>query len=132
MVKLNEGLSGEGNAAFHFDDAPVGEALVPWIRERLPKLAIEAKGMTWHAFLGKVQEMGAVVEAFIEGDEKRSPSAQFRIDPFGYVEAVSTHDQVLDRACLSWAAGFLPTQAYRRRSRRKAAKVAACSPSAAC
>ena len=42
--------------------------------------------------------MGAIVEAFIEGDEKRSPSSQFRIDPFGNLEAVSTHDQILDGA----------------------------------
>jgi hypothetical protein len=39
--------------------------------------------------------MGAIVEVFVEGDEKRSPSAQFRIDPIGSLEFVSTHDQVL-------------------------------------
>jgi hypothetical protein len=95
VVKLNEGFSGEGNAVFAFGDAPAGEALAPWIRDRLPHLAFEAPSMTWEAYLGKAREMGAVVEAFIEGDEKRSPSVQFRIDPFGSVEAVSTHDQIL-------------------------------------
>jgi hypothetical protein len=39
--------------------------------------------------------MGAIVEAFIEGAGKRSPSAQFRIDANGAIEPVSTHDQVL-------------------------------------
>jgi hypothetical protein len=39
--------------------------------------------------------MGAVAEAFVEGAEKRSPSAQYRVDPLGRVEVISTHDQVL-------------------------------------
>ena len=40
-------------------------------------------------------EMGAIVEAFVEGDIKRSPSVQFRITPAREVEAISSHDQVL-------------------------------------
>ncbi|HEY9295487.1 MAG TPA: peptide ligase PGM1-related protein, partial [Phormidium sp.] len=34
-------------------------------------------------------------EAFIEGEEKRSPSVQGRIMPNGEVEILSTHDQIL-------------------------------------
>ena len=123
MVKLNEGLSGEGNAAFQFDDAPSGEALTPWIRERLPHLRIEAEGMPWDGFLAKVRQMGAVVEAFIEADEKRSPSAQFNIDPFGYVEAVSTHDQVL-QGQVFLGCQFPADEAYRLQIQEEAAKVA--------
>ena len=123
VVKLNEGLSGEGNAAFHFDDAPSGDAITPWIRDRLPHLAIEAKAMTWDSFLGKVQEMGAVVEAFIEGDEKRSPSAQFRVNPLGIVEPVSTHDQVLDGQVFL-GCQFPADAAYRLQIQSEAAKVA--------
>jgi hypothetical protein len=95
VVKLNEGFSGEGNALFRFEEAPKGRDLKPWIRARLPKLAFEAAGMTWDVYLAKAREMGAIVEAFLEGDEKRSPSAQFRIDPLGICNSVSTHDQVL-------------------------------------
>jgi hypothetical protein len=51
--------------------------------------------MTWDAYRAKLRSMGAVVEAFVEGAEKRSPSAQCRVDPLGCLEAVSTHDQVL-------------------------------------
>jgi len=51
--------------------------------------------MTWEAYRAKIEEMGAVVEVFIEGAEKRSPSAQFRINPLGRIEILSTHDQVL-------------------------------------
>ncbi len=124
IVKLNEGFSGEGNAAFDFDEAPHGDALAAWVSERLPHLAFEGKGVTWEAFLKKAEAMGAIVEAFIEGDEKRSPSVQFRIDPFGYVEPVSTHDQVLDGQVFL-GARFPADAAYRIEIQDQAAKVAA-------
>jgi hypothetical protein len=95
VVKLNEGFSGEGNAVFGFADAPTGAALAAWVRSRLPHLAFEARAMTWPAYRAKLRTMGAVVEAFVEGAEKRSPSAQYRIDPLGCLEVISTHDQVL-------------------------------------
>ena len=98
VVKLNEGFSGEGNAVFDFTDAPAGPALQPWIRDRLPDLAFEARGMSWELYQTKLRAMSGVVEEFIPGTDKRSPSAQFRIDPAGAVEAVSTHDQVLGGA----------------------------------
>ena len=94
VVKLNEGFSGEGNAIFAFDDAPRGARLKPWIARRLPKLAFEAREMTWPAFEAKIGEMGGIVECFVEGAGKQSPSAQFRIDPLGGLEVISTHDQV--------------------------------------
>jgi hypothetical protein len=80
--------------------------------------------MTWPPFLGKVHAMGAVVEAFIEGDEKRSPSAQFLVDPFGYVEPVSTHDQVLDGQVFL-GCRFPADEGYRQAIQDDAAKVAA-------
>jgi hypothetical protein len=99
VVKLNEGFSGEGNAVFSFDGAPelsAGSAeLTRWVRERLPFLGFEASGMTWETYQGKVHEMQAIVESFIEGDEKRSPSSQYRVDPTGDLSVISTHDQVL-------------------------------------
>jgi hypothetical protein len=95
VVKLNEGFSGEGNATFKFEGAPEDRDLAQWVRNRLPRLIFEAKGMEWDAYEQKLREMGAVAEAFIEGAEKRSPSAQYRVDPLGHVEVISTHDQVL-------------------------------------
>ncbi|HXW21808.1 MAG TPA: peptide ligase PGM1-related protein [Rhodomicrobium sp.] len=94
VVKLNEGFSGEGNALFDFRGAPES-GLKPWIAERLPDLAFEAHGMTLDAFLEKIKAMGGIVEEFLEGKTKRSPSAQFRVDPAGNLEIISTHDQVL-------------------------------------
>ena len=101
-----------------------GDALTAWVREQLPHLAFEAQGMTWDAFLDKAREMGAIVEAFIEGDEKRSPSVQFRIDPFGYVEPVSTHDQVLDGQVFL-GCRFPADEAYRLAIQDEGTKVAA-------
>ena len=95
VVKLNEGFSGEGNAILRFDDAPDRADLTAWTTAQLPRLAFEAQAMTWDAYRAKIKEMGAIVEAFIEGADKRSPSAQYRIDPLGRVDVISTHDQVL-------------------------------------
>jgi len=95
VVKLNEGFSGEGNAVFDLTEAPTGAALLPWVRARLPQLAFEARGMTWDLYEEKLHSMGVIVEEFIPGDIKRSPSAQIRIDPAGRVDPISTHDQVL-------------------------------------
>jgi hypothetical protein len=39
--------------------------------------------------------MGGIVEEFIEGKEKFSPSSQLRISPHGEVVPISTHDQIL-------------------------------------
>jgi hypothetical protein len=124
VVKLNEGFSGEGNAVFRFDEAPEGDAMTDWVRDRLPHLAFEARGMTWDAFLPKVREMGAIVEVFIEGDEKRSPSAQFRVDPLGSVEAISTHDQILTGQVFM-GCQFPADEAYRLAIQAEGAKVAA-------
>ena len=127
VVKLNEGFSGEGNALFRFDGSPSGKGLAAWIRARLPELAFEARDMTWDAYLSKARQMGAIVEAFIEGEEKRSPSAQFRIDPLGAWEAVSTHDQVLGGPSGQVFLGcrFPADEGYRLAIQSEGAKVAA-------
>lgn len=90
VVKLNDGFSGEGNAIFDFAGAPggTGADALRWAQERLPHLAFEASGMTWGLYSDKLQAMGGIVEAFIEGDVKYSPSAQLRIDPVGRVEPI--------------------------------------------
>jgi PGM1 C-terminal domain len=95
VVKLNEGFSGEGNAIFGYEGAPVGSGLEGWIKSRLPALAFEARDMSWEAYSAKIHEMGAIVEEFVDGAVKRSPSVQYRIDPLGQIEVISTHDQVL-------------------------------------
>jgi hypothetical protein len=95
VVKLNEGFSGEGNAIFDFEGAPERGGLDGWIADKLPWLDFEAHGMSFDAYLEKFQTMGGIVEEFLEGEGKRSPSAQFRMDPLGRLQTISTHDQEL-------------------------------------
>ncbi len=115
VVKLNDGFSGEGNAVFDFRSIPDGDVTDAWIRARLPHLDFEASGMSWELYSEKLVAMGGIVEEFIEGDEKRSPSAQLRIDPTGAVEPISTHDQLLggDNAQIFLGCRFPADEVYR-------------------
>ncbi len=95
-IKLEEGMSGEGNAVFDFDGCPSGAALGAWVESELPgRTRFEARGETWEGYLAKYEATGGIVEAFIDGEEKASPSVQCRIDPLGDAAVISTHDQVL-------------------------------------
>lgn len=95
-VKLDEGFSGEGNAVFSFDGAPGNGSLEGWACEELPtRLLFETKGMGWELYQEKFRQMGGLVESLIEGEGKRSPSVQCRINPLGEPKVISAHDQVL-------------------------------------
>src|SRR5215211_3234673 len=95
-IKLDEGFSGEGNAVFPYEGAPEGRDLVRWVRDELPgRIRFEAAGETWERYSRKFEEMGGIVECWLEGEEVRSPSVQCRINPLGEANVVSTHDQVL-------------------------------------
>jgi len=97
VVKLNEGISGEANALF--DLRPIqnisSTEKQAAIRQQLGQMRFQAKSENWDNFSGRIPEIGAIVEEFIEGEEKRSPSVQGRITPNGEVEILSTHDQIL-------------------------------------
>ena len=99
VVKLNDGFSGEGNAVFPFTDldGSLSEStLADKILDRLPEqLKYEAPYETWEGFATKYGEMEGVVEAFVEGEIKHSPSVQCRVNAIGEPQVISTHDQVL-------------------------------------
>lgn len=102
VVKLNEGISGEGNALLDLipmmDVAPgkgSHNQRVAAIGDRFSTLRFQAPKETWENFRARITELGAIVEAFVEGQIKRSPSVQGRITPAGEVEILSTHDQIL-------------------------------------
>ena len=102
VVKLNEGFSGEGNALLDLrpiqDYAPHQcdrEKTMNALTKQLEKMNFQGVGETWSAFSARIPTLGAIVEAFVEGDIKRSPSVQGYIRPSGEVEIVSTHDQIL-------------------------------------
>lgn len=97
LVKLNEGVSGEGNALVELRDLPdpgsTNEAEA--ISQRVNAMSFELKGATYDGYVTKLEQRGGIVEERITGEEFRSPSVQLRITPLGKVELLSTHDQVL-------------------------------------
>ncbi|MCP4415477.1 MAG: carboxylate-amine ligase [Chloroflexi bacterium] len=96
VIKLNEGFSGEGNAIFSYEGAPENGNLQKWITAELPtRIRYEAATENWDSFRQKFNQMGGIVESWIDGNGKRSPSVQCRITPLGKTEIISTHDQVL-------------------------------------
>jgi hypothetical protein len=96
VIKLNDGFSGDGNALLKYPENICGKALHTWLQHNLPE-AIKpvAKDLSTAMFMEKFVLMGGIVEAFMEGDVKASPSVQCRINPKGEVDIISTHDQVL-------------------------------------
>ena len=99
VVKMNDGFSGEGNAVFYFDGFPFDDSNLKWVQSALiNQLHIIAVNLSYQSFLEKFSEEGGIVEVFIEGKVKTSPSVQCRITPVGKVEIISTHDQLLGGA----------------------------------
>ena len=120
MVKLNEGVSGEGNAVIDLTGLPAVAGIddagrrdvssrpgstipattypgkeLAMLGERLRSMQFESRGVTYESYMKKLQERKGVVEERIIGEEFRSPSVQLRITPLGKVELLSTHDQLL-------------------------------------
>ena len=97
IVKLNEGVSGQGNALVDLRDLPpAGDAKERVeVIERLRHMEFERPDTPLDDYLSKLAERGGIVEELISGVEIRSPSVQLRVTPTGEVELLSTHDQVL-------------------------------------
>ena len=111
MVKLNEGVSGEGNAVIDLTGVPPASAEATadrpvagggdpgsgkaMLEDRLRAMKFELQGATYESYMKKLQERKGVVEERIMGEEFRSPSVQLRVTPLGKVELLSTHDQLL-------------------------------------
>ena len=101
LVKLNEGVSGEGNAIVDLTGLPpVAGGADPgrqraMLEQRLRAMRFELEEVTYESYMTKLQERKGVVEERIMGEEFRSPSVQLRITPLGAVELLSTHDQLL-------------------------------------
>lgn len=91
VVKLDDGVSGVGNAAVDLRGATDRAS----VAERVRALHPEAASIEPEEFLASLAEQGGVVEEWLHGEEVRSPSVQLRASPTGDVEELSTHDQVL-------------------------------------
>ncbi len=134
VVKQNTGFSGQGNAIL---DLNALEAVSPksgasrTLREQaladaLPSMRFVDPLQTWETFLEKFEREGGVVEAFLEEKDKRAPSCQLRISPEGSLDAISTHDQLVEGVDGQIYAGcrFPSDAAYRIDVQRDALRVA--------
>jgi hypothetical protein len=97
MVKLNEGVSGLGNAFVDLRGlgTPVAADAGPELRARVESMQLEGPGARLGPYLASLAAQGGVVEERVAGTEVRSPSVQLRVLPDGAVELLSTHDQLL-------------------------------------
>jgi hypothetical protein len=97
IVKLNEGVSGSGNALVDLTGLPpagsADEAAA--ITERLLGMQLEAEKLTIDVYLAAFEKNGGIIEERITGVALTSPSVQMRALPDGTVELLSTHDQLL-------------------------------------
>jgi len=128
VIKLNEGFSGEGNALLSLES--IKPRLVQHssaeqervILQALPEgLQFQTDLETWPSFLIKIGQLGCIVEEFILGEGKRSPSVQVMIHPLsGQVEVLSAHEQILGgpHGQIYWGCQFPCLPAYHRKLRR--------------
>ena len=100
IVKMNEGVSGSGNALVDLRGLPAsgdpGEDAA--VRERVLGMAPEKTSMAVDAYLAAFEKGGGIAEERITGAALTSPSVQMRAAPDGPVELLSTHDQLLGGA----------------------------------
>lgn len=112
VVKLDDSASGDGNVVVDLNGLPgcgaTGE--VASVESRLSALP------DW--YLPAVEAEGAVVEEWIQGEDRRSPSVQLTATPDGEVSVISAHDQILGggRVRCTRAAGSLHMRGMPRRS----------------
>ncbi|HSU28064.1 MAG TPA: peptide ligase PGM1-related protein [Chitinophagaceae bacterium] len=96
VVKMNDGFSGDGNAVFSYNGIETSDDPVKWISGQLKdRLKMVADDLTYDRFMFKYHQMGGIVEAFVEGVRKESPSVQCKVTPSGECDVISTHDQEL-------------------------------------
>jgi hypothetical protein len=97
IVKLNEGVSGAGNAFVDLAGlAAAGSAAEGGeVAQRVRAMRLESPDVPLDAYVAKLAERGGIVEQHVTGTEVRSPSVQLRVLPDGDVELLSTHDQLL-------------------------------------
>jgi hypothetical protein len=100
IVKLNEGVSGAGNAVVRLKGLPAPGSPTERddVMKRLLEMELESEKTPFDVYIAKFAENGGIVEERIVGDELRSPSVQLRVMPRGEIELLSTHDQLLGGA----------------------------------
>ncbi|MBW1907295.1 MAG: carboxylate-amine ligase [Deltaproteobacteria bacterium] len=133
VVKQNTGFSGQGNAILDLSALSAvspksgvsREAREQALADALPKMRFVDPRQTWDTFQEKFEREGGIVEAFVEGKDKRATSCQLRISPEGSLDAISTHDQLVEGVDGQIYAGcrFPSDAAYRLVIQRDALRV---------
>jgi hypothetical protein len=97
IVKLNEGVSGQGNAMVDLSGLPAPGASDErrQVLDRLGRMQLESPQLPLDTYLTTFARTGGIVEERVDGTDLRSPSVQLRVLPGGRVELLSTHDQLL-------------------------------------
>ena len=96
VVKLDDGVSGEGNAIVELRNLPRpgGRTERAKIADRVEAMRLQAPNVALHEYFERL-ERGGVVEERIVAREFRSPSVQLELGPRDF-RIVSTHDQILE------------------------------------
>jgi len=93
---MNDGFSGDGNAVYHYPELSIDDSLEKNISADLSQnIKPVSHDVGADLFFEKFQSMGGIVEVFLEGEIKMSPSVQLVINPDKRIDVVSTHDQLL-------------------------------------
>lgn len=130
VAKLDDGFSGEGNGTYEVShlDATASEAqLAAQIADELPRaLRFVSPSETWAGWSESLRGMQGIVEAWVDGDVKASPSVQCRVNALREPVPISTHDQVLDGpdGQVFLGARFPADEAYRLEVQDSAMRVA--------
>ncbi len=97
MVKLNDSISGEGNAVVDLENLPDANApgFAGALQVRMQSMQYELPTIDFESFSQSLAELGGIVEERIQGRDFCSPSVQMRVSPLGDVDILSTHDQLL-------------------------------------
>ena len=112
---MNDGFSGDGNAMYRYPDVAVDDLLEKNIADSLSEqLKPVSHDVDEKLFFEKFKEMGGIVEVFLDGEIKTSPSVQCVINPNKRIDIVSTHDQLLggDEGQIFVGAIFPADEAY--------------------
>ena len=100
ILKLDDGFAGMGNALYSLAPLRRLEASSEaearrFVRQNLPhKLRVHGRREAGH-YLETFRRQGGVVEAFVEGERRESPTAQLYLTPLREVVLDSTHDQIM-------------------------------------
>ncbi len=107
VIKLEQGASGRGNCLFSVEDFLNDNDIEISIRTDLAKLTslikknfhkycrLEADDLEIERYIREFNRIGGIVEGYVDGKIKYSPSAQLFLSTEGKVSIASTHEQIL-------------------------------------